>query len=454
MEHEPKQNGQLALRLSEDHTLALATVYPSKNGGEPLTVPEITERLRNLGVTHGILDQSIKEAIDHAETTKSTTANVVVARVAVPENGTDARIQYQLPLDLLSKPVPKSAAIPGIVDWLALDPQKLVRAGQNLLSIVPAQPGVPGKTITWPIKLVPAKPGKPPIVRAGINVQVTDGTRMEAAADGCVCLHGDILSVTPLHLYDNLVQTTLSEECGIVVKGDVLQSRLKTDTFIMVGGSAIDCKLRADDDIVLTYAEGCDIVTRGSLFVISGLKNCRVTVRGDVITCPGSTIAGGSIDCGNSVDAVSLGDAESTTVKIRCGKDRFCEIRGREIQEEIHAHECSIKRIAQALNQFSTKSGQANLSDDKRALLHKLQMQKRSIETRISQLHMERRAVTFARTEKVAGCVRVHDTVWPGVLIELGDAATLVESPLKSVRFQQSANGKSVEVLPELQAAA
>src|SRR5947209_6461435 len=81
-----------------------------------------------------------------------------------------------------------------VPDWLALDPRKLVVPGQELASIVPSQPGVAGQTLTWPIQPVPAKAGKPPNVRSGANVHIKDGTKVEAAGEGYVCLHGDMMT--------------------------------------------------------------------------------------------------------------------------------------------------------------------------------------------------------------------------------------------------------------------
>ena len=67
---------------------------------------------------------------------------------------------------------------------------------------------------------------------------------------------------------------------------------------------------------------------------------------------------------------------------------------------------------------------------------------------------MKRHNLNFAGVEKVAGIATVMGAVWPGVRIEIADAAMQIESPMTNVQFQPAANGKSVEVLPLLQAAA
>lgn len=454
MEQGQPQNGTLELKLNEERTLALATIYPAKNGGEPVTVTETRDRLKTMGVTYGIRDHSIRDAIHYAEDTHMIAANVVVAQGAVPKDGKDARVQYQLPAELLSTPLPKHPDGFAIPDWFALDPLKIVAAGQELASIVPAQPGIPGRTLTWPIKAVAAKSGKPANVRAGANVQMLEATRLVAACDGYACLAGDTLVVYALRVVEEDVYGEHTYSSGLVVRANAVQARIRTESFVAIEGAAVASRIRADEDIIIAYAENCEIATAGSLYVLKGLKNCRVTARKKLIVREGARIVGGAILACGGVDADDVGCDAFTVTEIQTGKDHFSELRNHEIQEELSACETNIKRISKALQPFATHTSHVTLSDEKRVMLHKLQLQKRNLDVRISQLHTERRSLTFMRNGNAPSTISIAGTVWPGVCIHIGGAVTQIENAMSGVRFQQAANGKSIEIYSLLESAA
>jgi uncharacterized protein (DUF342 family) len=441
-------NGTFELKFNDERTLALATIYPSRDGGEPVNVLEVRHRLRALGVSYGIRDLAIREAIHTAEDTHMAATNVVVAQGTVPVDGADASVHYHLPV--LPLGIPPPAVIEGtcIPDWLSVRSDKIVRAGQEIAYIVPATPGTPGRTLTWPVHTIPPKPGMPASACAGKNVALVESTRLMAETDGYACLHEDTLTVIPMTIQEGDAGNDITSSGGIVVRANAVLARLRSGGFIAVGGAAVACRLRADDDVIITYAENCEIVTAGSLYVHKGLKNCRVVARKKLIMAPGASLVGGSSEAGEGIETRSIGSEQAAETEVRCGRDFFSDLRILEIQEELTACEANIKRISQTLRRFSGHTSMAVLSDDRRALLHKLQVQNRNLDLRMSELHTERRAISFIRNEKCTGVVEAAGTVWPGVLIEIGGVTTRIEEPVSSVRFQQSASGKSLDAVP------
>src|SRR4029078_7594074 len=119
-----------------------------------------------------------------------------------------------------------------------------------------------------------------------------------------------------------------------------------------------------------------------------GLKNCRVTTRKQLIMRHGAQIVGSKIWAGTGVAANEIGAQQGAETEIRTGKDYFSDLRSAEIQEELSACEMNIRRINQALRECSSQTSMAVLSDERRALLYKLQAQSRTLDLRVSRLHM------------------------------------------------------------------
>lgn len=439
------KNGVLEIKFNEDRTQALATIHPPSGDGAALTAAEVIERLKGMGVTYGVREQAIRDAIHYVYDTAMTAANIVAAQGALPQTGNDAKVTYALPLDLLQKPLPKRSD--GLTDWFALDPAKLVKAGTELASIVPAQPGVPGKTLTWPIQVIPAQAGKPAALRAGQSIRLAnEGTRMVAEADGYVWLHTETLKLQPLRLLtDNVINAEHTFPDGAVLMQCAQHSALRAGGTLAVRGVAQGCYFRVDGDVFLQYAEECEIVATGNVYVTKSLKNCEINTRQQVIALESAIISGGKICASAGVAAVELGSSDFASTEIQVGVDRISEIRSREIEEEIAAAEANIARIRQTLKPFASLAVHTTLPDDKRALLQKLQQQQRTQEAHINALHNERRTLAIAAKEKIAGSVSVSGTVHPGVWINIQKAAFQVESPLTAVRFVDVAGGKAVQ---------
>lgn len=441
-----RKNGYLEIKLNDDRTQAIATIYPPAPGGESVTAGEIVQRLKNIGVTYGIREQAIIEAIHQVDQTKRP-LSAVVAQGTLPQDGTDAKIRYTLPLDLLSVPLPKRQDGSGQTDWFAIDPAKLVKADAELATIIPAQPGIPGKTLTWPIQNIVPKPGKHAGLSAGQNVRVSsDGLRISAELDGYAYLHSEQLNVLALHYVNaDIAGIIQSFPHGLVCMENILQANIHAGSFVAVRGTATGSQIRAGSDVFLSHAQDCVVTAAGNVYVSGSMKNCTVKTRKKLFLTGNATLVGGSCCAMEGVEAVTLGAPDFTETEIIVGVDRFSEVRIVEVQEEITACEANIARISQTLKPFASLAAQETLTDDKRQLISMLQAQKRSQEARINELHNERRALNMTQKEKVVSAITASRTVYPGVWVKFREAALQVETPLENARFTEGGNGKWVQ---------
>jgi len=447
-------NGTVEVKFNADQTAALATITPPGPGGDSVTVTEVRDHLKQLGVLYGIRDRAIRNAIHYAEDTDMIAANVVVALGALPEDGTNAHIQYRMPVDLLSQPPPKHPSGLPMPNWFALNPQKMVKAGQELASIVPAQPGVPGRTLTWPIQSIAPNPGLPANVSAGLNVRLVEATSLVAMSDGYAWLSGNTVNVQPLEMIESDMKGEYTSSLGLVVRGNAIKAEIRTDGFVAIEGAAVACRIRANEDIIISYAENCEFATPGSVYVLKGLKNCQVIARGRVQAISGSLLAGGNLRAYEGLEVDELGSEDSAETEVYTGRDHFTDLRNREIQAELSDCEENIAKITLALKPFTGHTSIASLGERKRSSLHQLQLQKRTLDWRINQLHTERRHLSFLRHEIGPGIITASGAVRPGVNIKIGNAAFRVETALNKVRFLQTPDGSAVDVQSLLESAA
>ena len=136
-----RKRGRLELKFNLERTQALATIFPPLNGGEAVSTSEVLQRLKTMGVTFGIREQAILNAVHQVEETGMAANNIVVAQSTLPEDGQDALIAFELPRERLARPLPRREDFPALTDWFRLNPANRVVAGQELATVTPAGDG-------------------------------------------------------------------------------------------------------------------------------------------------------------------------------------------------------------------------------------------------------------------------------------------------------------------------
>jgi hypothetical protein len=331
----------------------------------------------------------------------------------------------------------------------------MVKAEEELAAIALPQSGRPGKTLTWPIKDIPAKMGKPAEFIVGANCRLSeDGTRLFAEHDGYAVLHNDQITVYPLrHMEETVSGGEHWFPKGAVFMRNVQQAKVTTGSFLAIRGVAFGCHLRAHGDVILTHAENCTIIAEGNIYIRAKLKNCKVITRKKIIALGAAEMLGGEICGAEGVEAITLGAEDSTPTLVLSGADLYSPLRDAEIEQELATCQENTVRISQTLKPFATLTMQSSLTDEKRLLFQRLQAQLRTQEARTKELHNERRSLAILMKERLPGMVSIAKKVYPGVQIVLQEATFDVDRPLEQVQFVPAPGGKSVLAAERPQAA-
>ncbi len=441
------RDGRFQLVMNEDKTQVTLTVAPPKAAGRSVTVPEVVEELRRMGVMYGIRESEIGRAVKVAHETGLSSPAVVAAQGQLPEDGVDAQTTWRIDLHAIQHPMPQR--IDGIPDYFAYDPERMVKAGQVLLNVTPARAGTPGKTLLAPFAAVPQAKGRDTGITAGSGVRMSeDRLQFTATADGCAELIRDRLVVHPIRWIDGDLEGDTVASGGLVVMGNMRSGgSIKARGVVAVKGSLAGVKVRARGDVFVTRAARSTIVADGNVYVLEQLLNCEVNCHGKLIALDGASIAGGDLLATGGIDAMDLGADNGTYTTAAVAVDGLNGVRSTEIQEEIAACEATAQKIGATLRPLAALPTAA-LPPDKRELIQRLMDERRNLEDRVRELHGERRQLTVTSKEKIAANVVVRGTVYPGVEVKVGQASNRVDQALCCVFFTEGADPLHIAVRP------
>lgn len=428
-------DGSFWVFFNEDKTRAILVVAPPQGDGNPVRVDQVVHALEEMGVAYGIDRQAIHEIIARA-TRIADKAQGVVAEGVPPVHGTDAKIHYRVPEEVINRPLP---LLPdGSVDYLQIDKARFVEAGQLIATIVPAQPGRPGRTLTFPPQTVPHRPGREANLRAGEHIITSeDNLHLSAECSGFAYVKGDRLSVLPAKPVESDLQGEVEFESSLVLWGRLLTgSRIRVRGDAAISGRCEGAYLRTRGTCHLrSGATESEIAAEGNILLDGKAVDCRLTTRQQIIALHSDAeIVGGRVVAFQGVDAYNIGDSSWSPTEVIVGVDVLGEERLFEIAQEIRQCEDNIQKISEALRPFASVTMET-ASPEKKEALQRLMTHRRRLELHVKDLEHEKRAITIQVNSPTKAEVVVRGTVYPGVKITIGKYSYLVETNMQAVRF-------------------
>lgn len=87
-------DGRCVVKVSDDRMSAFVDLYPSEQGGAPITYESVRKEIRSAGVVFGVNEDLLKKLIQSVEQSKDVKRGVIIARGRAPEEGQDGSIDY------------------------------------------------------------------------------------------------------------------------------------------------------------------------------------------------------------------------------------------------------------------------------------------------------------------------------------------------------------------------
>lgn len=449
-------DGTMRIEVTEDEMRAFVHFNAPKYSGRHIDYDEVIEGLRNSGVVTGIREEEITSYLEEMEYRKP----LLAAQGQEPRNGNDAYIDYKVRIDKSEVHFEEDDS--GKVDFKNLELLENVVAGQLLAVKVPAEEGIPGRTVTN--RVLPAKSGKDSAIKHGKGTILSeDGIELTAEINGQVVYKLGRLTVEPVFI----VNGDVSLETGnIVFLGSVIIQGSVQDNFEVKAAGNVEIKgtvqkayIEAEGDIVIhqgisgkdearvestggsVFAKFCQnsyVIAEKNVVIPEGILHSRVDA-GEKLYSIGrrARIAGGVIRAGEEVNTRFLGAEGATRTEIRVGvnpkilqqMDELNNIKD-EAETELTTLRLDIKTLTtQKRNAGKLPPEREKMLSDITAREEKLSERSAEVSTELDELD------AYMGLLEHKGKVCAEKVAYPGVEVYIKDKDFKIRDEYKHVTF-------------------
>lgn len=438
---------EVHVNISKDKMFAVITFIPPENNGKLLTYEEVIYEIESAGVNFGIDTDEVKRALNE----RKNNYKYVIAKGLKPIEGKHGKLEFHFNTNKDIKP---KVLEDGSVDFRNLDLINNVSKGQTLVTLIPAQPGTPGKDVLGK-EILPAKV-KNPALPKGKNTEISeDGMTLISTIDGQASLINNKVTVNQTYEVPHNVDHSIGNidfVGNVVVKGNILTGfSIKAGGNVEVYGVVEGANIEAQGDIVLY--RGIQGMSKGILksmgnVVAKYIENSTVETIGNItseaimhskIKCGGSVIVegkkglivGGIIRAGKEVNAKVIGSHMATSTEIEVGIDPTIVERYRQLKDELSNVKKEIIKTNQAIDLLNKLQEANKLTDAKREMLLKSIRTKVFLNDRLKSIKNEITELEPLMEERDDGRVRVFNIIHPGVKVTIGTASMYIREEIK-----------------------
>ncbi len=452
----PAADALLTVELLQQEMEARVVLTPPQPGGCDLSRDVILAYLRNNRVVFGV----IEEALLSLEDTPRYKEPVLVAHGQKPLNGEDARIQFMFETDRSKLNLEEKN---GKVDYKELHLVQNVVEGQALARKVPAQQGVPGRTVTG--KLLPAKNGKDLPMPLGKNVHAgEDGLTIVADVNGEATFINNKINVETVYTINGDIDLKSGNQFflgTIVVMGNVEDGfSVKATGNVEVRGNVGKAEVSAEGDVIVhqgitgkgagtvtagksvwaKYIENAQVMAGDNVIVQASIINSEVTAEKRIV-CSGqkhASIIGGRYRACEEINAKSIGSPTGGAETIlEVGSDPKSRLRMDQLDAKQKILQRQIDELDKNINTMNeTKRQRKTLPDDKQAVLDELVHKRDEMADEVAAIKAEYSSIqTYLDNLKVRGKVSVSGRIYPGTEIVIRDIREKIKNEYKGLTF-------------------
>jgi hypothetical protein len=405
----PDFDSAMKVELSDDEMRAFIHFTPPRFSGRHMEFGEVMGALKAAGVVSGIYEVKIKAYLEEMDYTQP----LLAAEGQHPRNGRDAYIDYKVRIEVEKATFEEDES--GKVDFRNLELLENVVVGQLLAVKVPAEEGIPGRTVTN--QLLGAKSGKDVKFSHGSGTILSeDGMELTAEINGQVVYKALKISVEPVYF----VNGDVSLEVGnIVFLGSVIIAGSVQDNFtvkaagnIEVKGTVQKANLEAEGDIIVRQGilgrDGARVESTGGSIFAKFIQGATVIAEKEVVVPEGivqsfvdagervisygkkARIVGGRVRAGDEVNARYLGADVSTKTEIMVGVNpkvlqqvSDLTVMKDKIDEELSGLRLNLKTME------TQKRNAGALSPEKEKMLHELSSKNEKMTARLEEINLQ-----------------------------------------------------------------
>ncbi len=425
----PHRDVSVRCRVSSDELSAHLTITPHEGTGHTLTESMLREALAERGITYGIRDDAIAEALESDNRAgEPTTVLIAVGHIGSRRGGPTVQFFVSLPDEQRVRILRDGSA-----DYRNRGHIASVTAGQPIAKVYRNAPKGPGMTVQGtPVE--PSDDGTG-MLHAGENVHPRaseDGaTLLTAAAGGRLMVENGVVHVLTTHTIDGDVDMssgnvefpsavdiagTVRSGFAVVAEGDIRIGEIVEAALVSSNGDvsisggvkgAGRGVIRSRGRLTTPFIERARVFSVGDVSLKSGAMLASIKCNGKLV-CDRrrSRIVGGEIKTKHGLEVVDLGSERGARTAISFGQDYLTEHRIGDIEKRF-------QRAQRRLLAIDRK-----MSDLRGGELSKAQREKAGLMKQMEQYSIQLFTLREKLEEHADSEVRVYGTLYPGVVFE------------------------------------
>lgn len=461
----PHRDAELRVTVSPDRLRGLLSFSPAEGAGARIPVAEVGPRIEQAGITRGIQQDRILEAMD-AMGRGSAVNELPIAEGRPPDAAGEGRIVFHAHLATGSTVTMRED---GRADFRAQDRISRVVKGEQIASMRP--PGVTpadGWDVTGAV--IPARTEKEEALEAGKGVRAdvdADGSvRFFAEADGEFIREGAVLIVREVHEiagdvdmstgnvdFPGTVRVRGSVRAGFTLSagGDLFVVEGVEAAVVSAAGSISigrgvkgegKAVLRAKKGIVSSFAEHAVLLAEGDIRLRDACVRCQVKCGGKfTLSTERGSLVGGAVHARQGVSVQNLGSPGGARTEVSFGQDYL-------VKDQIVRVEREVAELAKKVPVLDAEMKMLARQPEPGVALAKARVEKLKTLKFIEQLKLRLISLRDTFDEHVRSEVEVRGTLYPGAVVESHGRhyTTTAEKRMITLYFDPS-EGKILEKL-------
>ncbi|MDO7905806.1 FapA family protein [Paenibacillus sp. JX-17] len=446
----------LSISYAESKVEAYLECSKSEEGFE-CTVLDLEQFLKENQIVHGLKPEALQRFAQKPDFFYG--EKLLIAAGTRPTDGKNGSIRYAFEQESEKELRPREDS-KGTVDYKEVTKLNNVKAGQILAELIPAEPGLPGISVTG--EEVPPRPVKEARFKIGKNVVVNpEGNAMYAAIDGIVTFTDkQKVNVFPIYEINGDIDYSVGniDFVGtVIVRGNVLTGfRIRAHGDIRVIGGVEGAELEAGGSIEITggiigyhkghvkavqnvkssFIQDANVSAGADVIVSQSIMHSEIRAGHDVI-CSGAKglIVGGNIQAGQKVTARTVGNTMSTPTSIEVGV--LPELRNEltELRAKMRLLNENLDKTIKALHILDQLAAAGQLSPDKVGMRVKLKATQKSHQKEQADARERILEIESTLEDTSLARVNVESIIYGGSKIVIGRYTKFIKDPVSRMSF-------------------
>lgn len=445
-QEEAKVDSKCRFRFDADNQNAYIYVN-APSGGKDITEEAIYNALKENKIIFGVNDE---EVISIAKN-KLYDVETKIAEGIEPFNGESAKLQYHFDTNIETKLLEDEG---GKIDFRELSIIKNVKAGQVLVTLIPASAGIPGRSVLG--EDIQTKEGKRLVLPKGKNVSITeDGLSLISNIDGEVKLIDAKVNVFSVYEVPANVDNSTGNVRflgkvvvnGNVITGFTVEAEGDVEVYGVVEGAKIISKgniilhrgiqgmnkgeLYCDGDLVAKFIENSVIEVKGNINSDAIMHSHVVCGKKLVVSGRKGLLVGGSFKVSDEIKAKVIGSPMATVTELEVGVNPDLRKRYEQLKQEKKSINENLAKVKQAVDMLTKISQKVELPPDKSDLLAKSIQAKNQLTLKLDANSSNIKEMETFLDELSKGKVKVSGVIYPGVRLTIGSSMMYIKDPFE-----------------------